>query len=89
MPPRAAADTVLHGVVHEHLDAFLAAAAARTDGVGLPQFIEREFRALLRCGVLAHGFLRLRCDDCAFERLVLPVVQGSRSVWELWRAAHA
>jgi hypothetical protein len=68
--PRAAVDTVLHGVVREHLEAFLAAAAARTDGVGLPHFIEREFRAL-RCGLLVHGpVLRVRCDDCAFERLV-------------------
>jgi hypothetical protein len=68
--PRAAADTVLHGVIREHLETFLAAAAARTDGVGLPRFIEREFRAFLRCGLLVHGFLRVRCDDCAFERLV-------------------
>jgi hypothetical protein len=49
---------------------FLAVAAARTGGVGLPRFIERELRGFLRCGVLAHGFLRVRCDDCAFERLV-------------------
>jgi hypothetical protein len=68
--PRPAADTVLHGVIHEHLETSLAAAAARTDGVGLPHFIEREFRAFLRCGLLVHGFLRVRCDDCAFERLV-------------------
>src|SRR5262249_8976538 len=39
--------------------------------VGLPRFIEREFRAFLRCGRLVHGFLRLRCDDCAFERVPL------------------
>jgi len=68
--PRAAADTVLHGVIREHLETFLAAAAARTDGVGLPGFIERELRGFLRCGLLVHGFLRVRCDDCAFERLV-------------------
>ena len=68
--PRAAADTVLHGVVEEHLDTLLAAAAARTGGNGLPPLIEREFRAFLRCGLLVHGFLRLRCEDCAFERLV-------------------
>src|SRR5262249_26201563 len=66
--PRAAADTVLHGVVREHLETFLAAPAARTDGVG-PLHRARVPR-LLRCGLLVHGFLRLRCDDCAFERLV-------------------
>ena len=26
--------------------------------------------ALLECGILAHGFLRVRCGDCAHEKLV-------------------
>jgi len=30
----------------------------------------REFRALLRCGCLAGGFARFRCDDCGLDRLV-------------------
>ncbi len=68
--PRTADATVLHRVVREHLDAFLAAAAARTDGAGVPPFIEREFREFLGCGVYSRGFARVRCDDCAFERLV-------------------
>ena len=29
-----------------------------------------EFDAFLECGILAHGFLRLRCADCAHEKLV-------------------
>ena len=48
--PRAAADAVLLGVVQEHLKTFLAAATARTDGVGLPRFIERELRGFLVAG---------------------------------------
>ena len=36
----------------------------------MPGFVEQEFRDFLTCGVLAHGFARLRCADCAFERLV-------------------
>jgi hypothetical protein len=32
--------------------------------------VEREFRDFLTCGVLAHGFARLRCRDRAFERFV-------------------
>jgi hypothetical protein len=60
--PREAEATVLHGVVREHLEEFLATAAARTDGVGLPAFIEREFRSFLRCGLLVYGFCRVRCD---------------------------
>jgi Transposase zinc-binding domain len=62
-----------HGPARGHPGApgdLLAAAAARTDGVGLPRFIERELRGFLRCGLLVHGFLRVRCEDCAFERLV-------------------
>ncbi len=29
-----------------------------------------EFEAFLECGILAHGFLRLRCADCAHDKLV-------------------
>jgi hypothetical protein len=32
--------------------------------------VEQEFRDFLTCGVLAHGFARLRCTHCALERLV-------------------
>lgn len=42
----------------------------RTDSLGLPPFVANEFRKFLRCGVLAHGFARVRCGDCAFGRLV-------------------
>jgi hypothetical protein len=61
---------VLYGVVRTHLADFLATVDARTDGTGLPSFVIAEFRKFLRCGVLAHGFARVRCGDCAFERLV-------------------
>ncbi len=36
----------------------------------LPQFVKDEFDAFLECGILAHGFLRLRCAGCAHEKLV-------------------
>ena len=35
------------------------------------QRCREEFDAFLECGILAHGFLRLRCADCALEKLVL------------------
>jgi hypothetical protein len=66
--PRSPTTGVLYGVVRTHLAAFLADVDARTDG--LPPFVVGEFRKFLRCGVLAHGFARVRCGDCAFERLV-------------------
>jgi hypothetical protein len=68
--PRDAERGVLYRVVEAHLDAFLDAAAEGAEGARLPAFIEQEFRDFLTCGVLAHGFARLRCGECAFERLV-------------------
>jgi hypothetical protein len=49
-----------------HLDAFLDAAVEGAEGARLPAFVEQEFRDFLTCGVLAHGFARLRCGECAF-----------------------
>ena len=54
--------TVLHCLVREHLETFLAQVEART-GTGLPGFVKDEFDAFLECGILAHGFLRVRCAD--------------------------
>ena len=68
--PRGAEGTLLHRVVHQHLESFLREAAERTEGGGVPRFVEKEFREFLGCGVLARGFARVRCGDCAFERLV-------------------
>ena len=36
----------------------------------MPEFVRDEFEAFLECGILAHGFLRVRCADCAHEKLV-------------------
>ena len=61
-------ESVLYNVIQQELEAFLARAQAREQPV--PRFVEQEFQAFLRCGILAHGFLRLHCDDCGFDRLV-------------------
>ena len=60
----------MYQVVRDHFDTFRAQAAGLRDGEGLPRFVEQEFRALLRCGCLAGGFARFRCDDCGLDRLV-------------------
>ena len=39
-------------------------------GLSMPEFIKAEFKAFLECGILAHGFLRLRCSECSHEKLV-------------------
>ena len=35
-----------------------------------PMFVTDEFDQFLQCGILAHGFLRLRCDGCTEGKLV-------------------
>jgi len=62
-------ETTLYQVVQDHVEIFFAQVEQET-GAGLPQFIKDEFEAFLECGLLAHGFLRLRCGDCAHEKLV-------------------
>jgi len=66
--PRRPEDTLLHQTVREQLETFLS--RARQLDHPVPRFVEREFRAYLECGVLAHGFLRLHCDACGCDRLV-------------------
>jgi Putative transposase/Transposase zinc-binding domain len=57
-------------VVRAHLESFLQAATERTDGAGLPRFVEDEFRQFLTCGIPEYGVARLRCDGCGLDRLL-------------------
>lgn len=59
--------TTLYRLVQQHAATFFERAEA---GADLPQFVKDEFDALLACGILAHGFLRLRCRECGDDRLV-------------------
>jgi Transposase zinc-binding domain len=68
--PRDPSQTVLYTVIAEHLETFLASLADDPEATGLPPYVEREFYDYLRCGILAHGFLRLGCDTCHHELLV-------------------
>jgi hypothetical protein len=61
-------ERVLYNIIQHELETFLA--RAQTHQQPVPRFVEQEFRAFLRCGILAHGFLRLHCDVCGFDRLV-------------------
>src|SRR5262245_16182390 len=68
--PRDPSGTVLYHVIAEHLETFLASLADDPEATGLPAYVQREFYDYLRCGILAHGFLRLGCDTCKHELLV-------------------
>jgi ribosomal protein S27E len=61
--------TLLYAIVKEHLAAFLALAAERY-AAPLPKYVVRAFKEYLRCGLLEHGFLRVRCESCRKDRLV-------------------
>ena len=55
--------------MQQHATTFFAQAedAASAD---LPQFVKNEFDAFLEYGIVARGFLRLRCGDCGQDKLV-------------------
>ena len=36
----------------------------------LPKFVRQDFEDYLKCGLLEHGFLRVKCDSCCHEHLV-------------------
>jgi hypothetical protein len=61
-------ESALYGVIQRELETFLVRAQARERPV--PRFVERELRGFLRCGVLAHGFVRVHCDECGLDRVV-------------------
>jgi hypothetical protein len=61
--------TLLYQIVAEHLESFLDEARSAY-ARGLPNYVERELRAYLACGIQAHGFLRARCRQCGKDLLV-------------------
>jgi hypothetical protein len=61
--------TTLYRLVQQHAASFVAHTEAST-GAELPRFIKDEFDAFLECGILAHGFLRLRCGECGHDKLL-------------------
>ena len=69
--PRRTTETPLYPVAQHHLETFLAETQdADPMGWGVPGWVERDFRSYLRCGILAHGFARVRCADCGHDRLL-------------------
>lgn len=58
----------MYKIVQENWATFLE--QVESSGSGLPDFVKKEFEEYLKCGVLAHGFLRVKCNACKHERLV-------------------
>jgi ribosomal protein S27E len=60
--------TVLYQTIADNLETFVQTTADQ--GGHLPWFVRRAFDAYLDCGILAKGFLRLRCGDCGLNQWV-------------------
>ena len=68
--PRQPASGTLHTVLLENLETFLARIDEDPATRGLPRWVERELRGVLRCGVLSAGFCRVHCSSCGADLLV-------------------
>ena len=60
--------TLLYQIIEEYYPEFQASLEA--NGRTLPRYVQREFEDFLTCGRLEFGFMRVRCEDCKYERLV-------------------
>jgi len=60
--------TALFSIVAEHYPRFVQ--EIERSGGYIPSFIRQEFEDYLQCGLLEHGFLRVKCDGCRHEHLV-------------------
>jgi hypothetical protein len=68
--PRRPHETVLYGIVCEHLATFLAY-TERTYAVPLPRHVVETFEQYLTCGDQARGFVRCPRDGCGHDELVV------------------
>ena len=60
--------TTLYAIIAGHFPRFVQ--EIERAGGHLPRFVRREFEDYLKCGLLEHGFLRVKCDGCQHEYLV-------------------
>jgi len=57
-------------VVQENLDTLYGAVEDGALAIALPKFVRKELEGYLECGLLCHGFARLKCGSCDETRLV-------------------
>ena len=60
--------SVLYKTIAGHIDAYFTEIEAQ--GQRIPKYVRNEFEGFLKCGILAHGFVRIGCSDCKSERMV-------------------
>lgn len=63
--PRCPERTLLYRVVSENLETLLQTAREQSESeLGLPKYVEQEFREYLGCGIPCYGFTKLQCQVC-------------------------
>ena len=60
--------TILYEVIQKSWETFQT--QAEENGKSIVLYIKKEFQAYLQCGMLAFGFLRLKCTDCQHEKIL-------------------
>jgi Putative transposase/Transposase zinc-binding domain len=63
-------NSVLYRALQENFETFRVISQKDSGSGCLPRHVYEEVEAYLRCGILAHGFTRLRCESCKAERLI-------------------
>ena len=61
--------TLLYKLIQKNLLTFYQQIEREQEN-GLPEFVKKEFDEYLKCGILAHGFVRTQCESCKHEKLV-------------------
>jgi hypothetical protein len=77
--------TLLYQVVAQHYPAFLARLSA--ERCTLPRYVQREFEAYLKCGLLEHGFMRVCCPWASYRRRAAPGRLGRSVRVAVWTTA--
>ena len=70
---RSPKETIFHQVIEENFPKFLSKLEEQGDEVvraKLPDHVEAEFDAYLKCGILENGFVKMSCEDCKATLLV-------------------
>ena len=71
--------SALHRVVRENLLTFYEEVQRDSaHGFGLPAYVKEEFEGYIRCGLLQHGFARIKCKspECGYEHVVAYSCKG-------------
>jgi hypothetical protein len=84
--PRRPSQSVLYRCVQQHLETWLAHCREGYDAErSAPEYVERELRRQLDCGIVARGLAQARCNACGHDFLIAFSCQG-RAVCPLCNA---